>query len=153
MNDQQFRAYIDESYAWFEQRQAALQAAYPLAQSRFGGFDQASGTLQLITSGQEELLFRYIQIASWSKAKQTFMWGWGNQTVDKERRNDSARLKELAAKTGLDLFEKPVFVADPEMAREMITLAARHLDVLGIYRVEQGELRIFLGLVPEFGKK
>lgn len=147
MNDREFRAAIADARHWLKERQSVLQAGYPLAQSRCEGFDQTAGTITFAVEGGEDLVFGYVQIGSWSKAKHTFMWGWGNQTVDEARRADAERLRELAVATGCELFDRPVFVADPEMAQEMLALAARHLDVLGLYRVEQGELWIFLGLL------
>lgn len=145
MNNQQFREHIDIVMSWLEERQRCFQEEHPLEGAQFLGFDQHQGTL-LFKRDEEELVFSYVLIGSWSQAKQTFMWGWGNQTVEEERRKDSARLQDLEEMTDLDLFSKPVFVADPDMLREMVAIAAHHLEVKGIYRMNQKDLHVFFGI-------
>ncbi len=147
MNNEEFRDYIETAYSWLEQRQDELQKEYPLGQYESYWYDQEDGTLQFRTGDEVALSFSYILIGSWSKPKETFMWGWGNQTVDEARREESAQIKELAAVTACDLFDKPVFRADQEMAWEMVALAARHLEAKGLYRVPHEELHIFFALM------
>ena len=147
MNDQEFRAYIDEASAWLQQRQQALQAEYQIANYQPDGYDQALGTLRFKNAEGNILAFEYIPIGSWAKPNETFMWGWGNQTVEPERRAESERIKALAEKTGYDIFHKPVFKCDEEMAWDMVALSAHELNAIGVYRVPHEELRIFFALM------
>ncbi len=147
MDDDQFAAFVDESYDWLEKQQAQLQETYDIGSYDAYWYDQEQGVLQFKNNDVVELEFSYVGIGSWNNEKNSYMWAWGNNTVVEERQRESLRIQALAEKTGIALFTTKAFECDEGMAWELAAMAAKELNALGVYRIPHGSLEIFLAIM------
>lgn len=149
MTDEQFDKFLDNCYEELEHKQSKLFEEYNIGRYESYWFDQCTKTLQFKNRDKVELEFRIVCIGTWSHLKNTWMWGWSNESFTEEIRHDAEGLKKLKALTGFDIFEDVGFKCDEGMAYEITAMGVNQLNALGMYKIPGQRSQLFLALIEE----
>jgi hypothetical protein len=93
------------------------------------------------------LEFKIMCIGTWAHQKNTWMWGWANESFTAEIREDACVLKGLKELTGYDVFEKLGFECDEVMAYETVAMALNYINALGVYKIPGEKSDLFVALL------
>lgn len=92
MTGEQFNDFVDKCYEELEVKQEKLFNLYNIGAYDSYWFDQATKTLQFKNNDEIGLEFSIICIGTWAHQKNTWMWGWANESFTNEIRQDSSVL-------------------------------------------------------------
>ncbi len=146
MNDEQFQRYIDTCFDELERKQQAL-----IDQFGFGSFDKfkhdfEKEELYLLEGGEVQIKARIVPIGSFNTKSKTWMWAWANEAFSKQLRDKAAKLKELEAITGFEMFGNEMAEIDDDMAWEIAGMSINLLNFEGVYRGPANNTHYFYGL-------
>ena len=147
MNDEQFDLFIDTCYNEMEQKQNSLFDQYGLGRFERYWLDGDKRTLDFLDNDAIQISFKVTYIGTWAHIRNTWMWGWNNESLTEEIKMESSVLKELMHKTGYDLFNSNGFECDEPMAYELTATAINHLNAIGMYRIPGERSHLFLALI------
>jgi len=147
MSKKEYGAFLDSCYEELQKKQDILLNEYQMGSFEEFWFDQETKTLQFKTDDEVKLEFAVVLVGSWSSKSNTWMWAWANESVVDEMREESSRIKELAAVTGNEIFEMTSFAADEYNAHEFVAMAVYHLGALGMYSAPSDMLKTFMALM------
>ncbi|PAB60309.1 DUF6882 domain-containing protein [Anaeromicrobium sediminis] len=147
MTNEEFEKFLDKSYEELENKQQNLFNNYNIGTYESYWFNQNSMTLQFKNNGKVELEFRIVCIGTWAHEKDTWMWGWANDSFTSDIRQDSEELKKLKEFTGYDAFEMEAFECDENTAYEITAISVNHLNALGMYKIPGEKSHLFLALM------
>ena len=127
MSDEEFDAYLAECEEELEDKQDALVDEFDLGSYAEFHFDQTTGALEFRREdGTPGVVAAVIPIGSHAERSETFQWAWANESLLPELRLEAARLKELEAPTGMEVFGMPTFTVEEEMPWQVAAFAVRH---------------------------
>jgi hypothetical protein len=147
MTDEQFDEFVDKCYEELEEKQKKLFDTYNIGSYENYWFDQMTRILQFKNNDKVMLEFKTMCIGTWAHQKNTWMWGWANESFTDEIREDASVLKGLKELTGYDVFEKLGFECDESMAYETVAMALSYLDALGMYKIPGQKSHLFVALL------
>lgn len=147
MTDKEFDEFIDKCYEELEGKQHKLFNIYNIGTYDSYWFDQTTKTLQFKKSNEVLLEFNIVCIGTWARQKNTWMWGWANESFTDRIRKDAAVLRGLKECTGYGVFEKIGFDCDEGMAYESVAMAVNYLNALGMYKIPGEKSDLFLALM------
>lgn len=147
MTDEQFDVFVDKCYKEMEDKQEKLFNIYNIGTYDNYWFDQTTKTLQFKNGDEVLLEFNIVCIGTWAHQKNTWMWGWANESFTNEIRDDAAVLRGLKEFTGYGVFEKIGFECDEGMAYESVAMAVNHLNALGMYKIPVEKSDLFVALM------
>lgn len=147
MTNEQFDEFVDKCYEELEQKQDELFYTFNIGIYEKYWFDQLTKTLQF-KNGEEVLLeFHIVCIGTWAHQKNSWRWGWANESFTNEIKAESAILRGLLEYTEYGLFEKIEFECDESMAYEIVAMAVNHLNALGMYKIPGEKSDLFVALM------
>ena len=147
MTDEQFDAFVEQAVAALEKKQDGLTKDYGLGKHKSFWFDQTSSLLQFKgDAGNSEVEVVVTPIGSFSTKSNTWQWAWANQSFVEPLRIKAEDLKQLGELTGFDIFQKPTFKADEQMAWELAAMSVHQLNALGCYRAPTDNAFLFLAI-------
>jgi hypothetical protein len=149
MTDEQFNEYVEKCYEELQDKQEQLFNTYNMGAYESYWFDQLTKSLQFKNKNEVLLEFKIICIGTWAHEKNTWMWGWANESFTNEIREDSKVLKGLKEFTGYDVFEEDGFECDESMAYEAAAMALNYLNALGMYRIPGEKSHLFVALMEK----
>lgn len=147
MTDEQFNEFVDRCYEELEKKQEKLFNIYNMGAYDSYWFDQTTRTLKFKNNDEILLEFKIICVGTWAYKKNTWMWGWANESFTNEIRKDAEVLKKLKELTGYGVFEKQGFVCDESMAYETVSMAVSYLNALGMYKIPGQKSHLFVALI------
>lgn len=147
MTAEQFNEFVDKCYEELEVKQEKLFNLYNIGTYDSYWFDQATKTLQFKNNDEVGLEFNIICIGTWAHQKNTWMWGWANESFTNEIRQDASILRGLKELTGYKVFEELGFECDESMAYELTAMALNYLNALAMYKIPGEKNDLFLALM------
>lgn len=107
-------------------------------------YNQATGLLTFST-GDNELNFRYIDIGSFSEKANTWKWSWDNEHTLDNVKKGTELIKDFGQSNGYTKLTTGYFESSETEAWELVAIAAKLLNGIGVYRpVNDVQLKIFL---------
>lgn len=149
MTDEQFDVFLDKCYRELEEKQERMFSEFNIGVYEEYWFDQLTRTLQFINHNKVEVEFYILCIGTWAHQKNTWMWGWANNSFTEEIRQEAERLKGLRKITDYELFEKEGFDCDETMAYELTAIALNHLNAMGMYKIPGERSHLFVSLMEK----
>ena len=153
-----FDAFLAESVAELEQKQARLEERFGLGHYGQYRADLETGTLRFLDeNGHDRVRASVAPAGVHLTEKKIWQWLWSSQQLPEAIRQRAARLKELEAITDISIFGQNSFSADAGMADELIAMAVRYLGGRGMYRAPGRGMHYYfviddLELLDEHGK-
>ena len=141
MTERELQEYADRCGGELDRKQKSLRETYGLGGHGEYYLDQDKRELRFEKDGSPVSLFTVTVIGSLAPVSKNWLWGWANESLGANIREDSSRLKGLQEKTGFDIFSAGTFRADGNLAREISALAVDYLNAAGVYRVPAGRTR------------
>ncbi|MFZ5986352.1 MAG: DUF6882 domain-containing protein [Bacillota bacterium] len=149
MTDEQFDEFLDKCYGELEEKQEKMFSEYYIGVYEEYWFDQLTRTLQFKNNNKVEIEFYIVCIGTWAHQKNTWMWGWANNSFTEEIRREAERLKGLREITGYELFQNEGFDCDETMAYELTAIAINHLNAMGMYKIPGERSHLFVALMEK----
>jgi hypothetical protein len=147
MEDADFDAFIARTTQELRSKQDTLTETYGLGKHAEYWLDLSLGILQFKGSTGDVLVEANVTpIGSFSEKRNTWQWGWANQSLDQQLRDKSEALKDLVSVTGFEVFDTPIINADEQMAWELAAMAVSQFGSLGCYRIPKDNLHIFVSI-------
>lgn len=128
MDNQAFQRYLDSCIEALNSKQQALFETYEIGTYEAFDIDVNDEELHLLDAGEIALSASMVPIGSYDPESGSWMWGWANEAFPDALRAKSARLRDLQAVTGFEMFGAEMVQIDEDMAWE---IAAMALDLLG----------------------
>lgn len=119
-------------------------------------YRQATEILTLST-GENEINFKYIPVGTFSNKSKTWMWAWENSHSIEKSKFDTLKVKEFGTQVKFKELTAGHFESDEYIGWELTAMANHILGGIGGYRVESDQLeKYFLIIGPidnEIAKK
>jgi hypothetical protein len=139
----------DAFNALVEEAMAAMRAGNKDLRTRFGigagggtwEADLQVPTIRFLTGGK--LVATADLVVVGTLAKDAWQWGWGDKALAAHVRAAGEPLKALAKETGLDVFSKPGWDGDEDMAWWCTALACKRLGGEGSYRMPGTDSNVY----------
>src|SRR5688572_12372966 len=109
-----------------------MNLKYGIGQYEQWSLDQPRGTLEFLRDSRIALSCPIIALGSFTAG--SWKWAWANDSLLPQLTAESAKLKALKERTGMEIFEMASFEATNEMPWELSGMALRELGGLGAYR-------------------
>jgi len=145
LTDRPFEELLNQAIAELQEKQEALERDFGFGAGGRWQYAQETATLQLFDDNNNMTVSAdVIDIGSYHRPTETWMWSWSNDTVLPALRQRAESLKTLEDITGLGVFgqAKP-FDADVPMAWELAAICVKHLGALGCYRGPSEDSELF----------
>lgn len=135
----QFMQFLSQATEELGQKQEDLSAVFGFSTGRCARwhFDQRKALLEMFDKADNKLFEAdVVDIGSYASNSESWKWAWANDSVLPALRQASARIRELSAVTGINLFEReePILAEDESFAWDMVACAVKHLGALGVFR-------------------
>lgn len=119
----------------------ASQTAFSEAIAGFSAWniDEEAATLMLTGEGGRARVYQATPIVTYLPASESLAWAWANEAFPALSRSRAARVKELAAETGYQVFETPQLRASPGDMDELCALALHHLQGVAVFKAKGHE--------------
>lgn len=147
MSEQEYREFSDECWKELSAKQDILIADYNIKDHDRYEVDQSLEIIQLKKDNVVLCEFKIIIIGSWSPVEKSWMWAWANNSITASLRTKAIKLMELENLTNDYLFGIESFEADEDLTLRLSAMALHHLDGLGLYVGELGNLYVYLILM------
>lgn len=136
--DARFAALLRIAMDAYRARQEAFSEA--IAGFSAWNIDEEAATLTLIgDGGRTAAVYQATPIATYLPASESLAWAWTNGAFPALSISRAARLKELAAQTGYQVFETPQLRASPGDMDELCALALQHLQGIAVFKAKGQE--------------
>lgn len=127
-------AFFDECLAELEEKNTELMDNYSLAEYERWDFDQETAELVFSNQGKKGLIARVYYIGSYSPRSETWMWGWGNDSVMPYLTAPIARVREFGHEQNIEELVDRFWSATEDAGWAMSAAALRIVGGLGVYR-------------------
>ena len=147
MKDEDFDQFVDDCRDSLDRKQDVLQHDYGFGTHAEYRLDLEKGTLVFLDStGASSYIASIVPIGTYSPASNIWMWAWANESLPDDQRSAARSLSDLAALTGMTVFESPTIQADEDMPWELSAMAVHQLGSMGCYHVTAGSLLVFVAI-------
>lgn len=130
--DEQIDRYVEDSVQLLEEAQDRLQKDFGIGHYDRWDLDQETSALSFRDSNRPPLNCSVYALGTFGGG--VWKWAWSNSSMIDSFSNTSKKMRELAAKSGLDIFEMDAFEADENMPWEICGMALTEIGGLGVYR-------------------
>lgn len=130
--DEQIDRYVEDSFQFLEEAQDRLQKDFGIGQYNRWDLDQETSALSFSDLNRPTLHCSVYALGTFGGG--VWKWAWSNPSLIDSFSSTSRKMRELAAQSGLDIFEKDEFEADENMPWEICGMALREIGGLGVYR-------------------
>lgn len=150
MNDEEFDRFASEAGDELGRKQDALTKSFRVGKWDDFAYDALSGRLEFKEkSGVVKVESDTLPLGSFSTKSGTWQWAWANKSTPPDARAASAKLKELAELTGMEVFRADTIEVDDGMAWELVAMCVKFLGAKGCYSMtadSKGTLRVFVAI-------
>lgn len=130
--DEQIDRYVEDSFQFLEDAQDRLQKDFGIGHYDRWDLDQETAALNFSDSSRPTLHCTVYALGTFGSG--IWKWAWSNPSLGDSFSATSKQMRELADKSGLEIFELDSFEADESMPWEICGMALREIGGLGVYR-------------------
>ena len=127
MSDEEFARFLDACRQEMEKKQPLFWKRVQSAERWW--CELGEGTLAF-----DDCKFPITVVGTHSGERQTWLWGWANESFPESARDASRRLQSLFKRTGFRVFVDPGMPASSDDAQDLVAFAIHELDGIGFYR-------------------
>jgi hypothetical protein len=134
---------LDQSRPETEKRQARFEET--LKDYKQWNLDQARAELSFVLADDRRWVVAAQIVGSWSRAEESFVWGWDNASFLSPSRERVAHIRDAArAEPGLAAFTKGTFGCPEAMAKELALHAGLMMNARGVFSADYGSGVVFV---------
>jgi hypothetical protein len=113
------------------------------------GFDQGTQTLSFVLANGEPLHGVGVVVGSWSSENESWMWGWGNESVTPEARAATAPIRDGAENApGLAALRTRTFPCRLELAVNLAVIASSRIGGEAVFGGSHSGGALFIAAMP-----
>jgi hypothetical protein len=127
----------DETYRSFKERSDKVEAEFKLSDYDRWDFRQDTGQLIFSEKGVNKVAATVQVAGSWS-AKNTWMWGWNNDSIDPSLKSEMFKVREFGNKRNFYELVTPEFTIDQDYAWTLTAIAGSLIKAKSAYRGRNG---------------
>lgn len=132
---QRYEQFWSEAAATLRTKQQALEDGFQLAAWDRYDWDQDAGEIVFSNGGESRRVIADIDfVGSVSSKSETWLWAWGNPTVEPPMKARVEQVRAFGEARGLDELTRAKWPADQTDGWTMAAVAAQILDAAGVYR-------------------
>ncbi len=131
--------------------QDKFQKDYDLSWYENWFYEQVTGLLTFSTN-ETELNFKFFEIGTFSKNSNTWMWAWHNEDILDNIKEKSFEIRNFGNKSKFPKLSNGHFVSNETEAWEFAAISAKLTNAIGVYRLVDEHLLVFL-VLTEFVDK
>lgn len=143
-----FKQFVQESMEKLRRDQDSFKAEFNIDSYDSWYYDQPSGVFEL-SKKDETIFFEFQSIGTFSRKSKTWLWAWANKNTYPNVRTDSEKIREFGLKNKYDKLTKSTWDAEEEDGWEMLAIASRLLNPLGVYRIDSEDIPMFIILTKQ----
>lgn len=147
-----FDSYLAKICKELKVAQDAFNTKYQIDDYDSWYYDQASGVFTF-SNNQEERFFSFQCIGSFAPKAGTWLWSWSNSNTYPNVKIESQRIKEYGISKGIEKLTSNSWKAEEVDGWEMLALAYKLLNPLGVYRIPTDGIYMFLIFTAELTKE
>jgi hypothetical protein len=131
--DDAYQKFLDKATDYFELNATRVNEEYQLGHYHWD-LDQASGKLVFSENGTPRVIARVQIVGSYSTSSHTWKWSWADDTVLKEMKKETEKVKRYGEQHGFKELTTSQFECDEDYAWTLITATAYVLKYKRAYR-------------------
>ncbi len=141
-----FESLSKKSYEYLTKQQEICQNEYKMGSFQNWYYDQATGKLTFSDSGVVKLSIEYEEIGSYSLETNTWLWSWGNSSIEENVKQQIETVRQYGKKRNFKKLTEAKWTANEYDAWEVTAIASYILKSKGVYRVplNDGKLLSFM---------
>lgn len=139
----EFAALLDASRVHLAALTEAHQGTWRFGQEANWGLNQDEGILRLTFADGMVAEAPAQAVGSYSEADRTWMWAWGNPSIEESLKRASWRVRQYGEEHSIDRLLRAQWQADLEWSWSMTALTAKLCDAQGAYCGSAGPMRVF----------
>jgi hypothetical protein len=132
-NDNAYQKFLDKATDYFEPSATRVNEEYQLGSYRWD-LDQAKGKLIFSENGTPRVIASVQIVGSYSTSSHTWKWSWANETVLKEMKKETEKVKRYGEQHGFKELTTAQFECDEDYAWTLMAATAYVLKYKGAYR-------------------
>jgi hypothetical protein len=130
----EWKSLVREAVNELEDKQAALSEEFQLSRHKRYDWNQDTGKLVFSNDGVPAVIASFEFVGTVSEKSGTWLWSWANFSFCESMRTAALRLRDLGEERDYRKLTTPKWNATQHDAWEMAALAAKLLDLPGVYR-------------------
>jgi hypothetical protein len=129
-----WKALIRDAMNELEDKQAALSEEFEISRHKRYDWSQETGELVFSNDGVPAVIASFEFIGTLSSKSGTWLWSWANFSFQEAMRTAALKLHEVGEEHDFRKLTTPKWNASEHDAWEMAALAAKLLDLPGVYK-------------------
>jgi len=131
------------SCEYLKKQQAYCQEKYKIGQYERWNYDQLTGKLIFSDKGIQKVIIDYEEVGSVSLKSNTWLWAWGNSSIEENVKKDMATVRAYGVKRGFKSLLNAKWPADIVDGWDMAAISAYLLKAKGVYRIPSHDDKLF----------
>lgn len=116
-------------------------------------YESEFSLLRVYNSDEDEVIFKYIPIGTFSNKSKTFMWSWFNESSIEPNKDETLRIKEFGIENNYIKLIDGTFESDEYDGWEFLAISFSILGGIGVYKVTSENLEKYFLLTKVIENK
>lgn len=143
-DNESFDKLIAESHDMICRRQENFLADYGINDCERYDFDDETGKLTFSKDGKIWVECSYDVVGTFSQTSDTWMWAWGNQSMEPKVKNNSLSIRRIGHDLGVRKLAMGHWRANETDGWEMTSIMGKQLNAIGVYRTKHDNMMRFM---------
>lgn len=131
------------SCEYLKNQQAYCQDKYRIGEYERWDYDQLTGKLIFSDKGVQKVIIDYEEVGSVSLKSNTWLWAWGNSSIEENVKKEITRVRAYGIKRGFENLLTAKWSADIVDGWDIAAISAYILKAKGVYRVPSDDNKLF----------
>jgi hypothetical protein len=127
-------ALTEEATQYLTARQETMQRDFKIGKYSHYDWSQDTGEIVFSDAGVPKVIARFQVVGDWSKTSKTWLWAWGNKSLDPKLAVGAAKARDYGKAHGLRKLTEAKWPAEQDDGWCMTAITAKLLGAKGAYR-------------------
>lgn len=138
-SESEWQILIEKSYEQLRAQQDILEEVFDLSKHERWDFDQDTGELIFSNNGKATVVAKFQFVGSFSTESETWLWSWGNSSIEEELYEELRVVYEYGESKGFDKLTEEKWPAEEVDGWEMAAVTNHLIGGKGVYRPPFGK--------------
>ena len=138
-----FDSLSKKAYQYLFRQQDSCEAIYKIGGYEHWDYNQQTGKLIFSDSGVKKLIIDYEDVGSVSVKSNTWLWAWGNTSIEERVKSKIGMVRDFGKKRGFNKLINSEWTADEYDGWEMTAIASYLMKAKGAYRVPLNDSTLY----------
>jgi len=131
------------SCEYLKKQQAYCLEKFKIGQYERWDYDQLTGKLIFSDKGVQKVIIDYEEVGSVSLKSNTWLWAWGNSSIEENVKKDITTIRAYGVKRGFKSLFNAKWSAEIVDGWDMAAISAYILKAKGVYRIPSHNNKLF----------